>query len=105
MKSRRVATSRHHVARHDPIEHARGVRAREIVRLAAEQVQDPSTKYWLLADERGTFEKAATKYLEQTADRAKLIRLSNDKVNEEIAVMIALSAVDAFLKKHRRRAK
>jgi len=92
----------HHASRYDPFVHVRGVRAREIVRLAAEQVQDPSTRYWLLADERGTFEKAATRYLEQVTDRAKELRMSNEKVNEEIAVMIALSAVEAFLKKHRR---
>lgn len=89
----------------DPVMHARGVRAREIVRLAAEQVKDPSTRYWLLADERGTFEKAARQYLEQTADRAKELRLPNEKVNEEIATMIALSALEAFLKKQRRSAR
>lgn len=87
----------------DPAGHTRGVRAREIVRLAAEQVKDPSTRYWLLADERGTFEKAARKYLEEAADKARSSGMSNAKVNEEIAVMLALSAVEAFLKRARGR--
>ena len=87
---------------YDPVGHTRGVRAREIVRLAAEQVKDPSTRYWLLADERGTFEKAARKYLEETADKARALRMTNEKVNEEIAVMLALSAIEAFLKRARK---
>lgn len=95
---------RHHATTsraYDPVPHARGVRAREIVRLAAEQVKDPSTRYWLLADDRGTFEKAAKQYLDQTAGRAQELRMSNDKVNAEIATMISLSAVEAFRKKQR----
>ncbi len=100
--------TRHHATKksaeheHDPVGHTRGVRAREIVRLAAEQVKDPSTRYWLLADERGTFEKAARKYLEETADKARALGMPNEKVNEEIAVMLALSAVEAFLKRTRK---
>lgn len=105
-----VSTEQHHATKksderaheHDPVGHARGVRAREIVRLAAEQVKDPSTRYWLLADERGTFEKAARKYLEETADKARALGMPNAKVNEEIAVMLALSAVEAFLKRARK---
>lgn len=99
----RTAT-RHHATKsreYDPVPHARGVRAREIVRLAAEQVNDPSTRYWLLADDRGTFEKAAKKYLDQVANRAQELRMSNDKVNAEVATMIALSAFEAFRKKQR----
>lgn len=82
----------------DPVGHTRGVRAREIVRLAAEQVKDPSARYWLLADERGTFEKAARKRLEDTADKARALGMSN----AEISVMIALSAVEAFLTRPRK---
>jgi hypothetical protein len=99
------SSKRHHATKksaNDPVGHARGVRAREIVRLAAEQVKDPSTRYWLLADERGTFEKAAWKYLEETADKARALGMTNEKVNAEIAVMLALSAVEAFLKRARK---
>lgn len=105
---RAAGSAAHHATKklgehaHDPVGHARGVRAREIVRLAAEQVKDPSTRYWLLADERGTFEKAARKYLEETADKARSLGMPNEKVNEEIAVLIALSAVEAFLKRPRK---
>lgn len=77
-------------------------RSRQIVELAAEQTKDPYARSWLLADERGTFEKAASRYLEQTADKAKELKLSADKVNEEIAIILALSAVEAQLKKKRK---
>lgn len=105
------SASRHHATKKSAeqpygtpgsLEHVRGVRAREIVRLAAEQVKDPSTRHWLLADERGTFEKAAQKYLEETADKARALGMSNEKVNAEIAVLLALSAVEAFLKRARK---
>lgn len=57
-----------------------------------------SARYWLLADERGTFEKAARKRLEDTADKARALGMSN----AEISVMIALSAVEAFLTRPRK---
>lgn len=107
IKTTTQSSKRHHATKksaaheYDPVGHTRGVRAREIIRLAAEQVKDPSTRYWLLADERGTFEKAARKYLEETADKARALGMPNEKVNEEIAVMLALSAVEAFLKRAR----
>ena len=78
-------------------------RARRIVRLAAKQVKNPSTKSWLLADERGTWEKAARDYLEKTADKASSLEMSEDKVDEEIAVVLGLQALQASLehaKKH-----
>jgi hypothetical protein len=108
IKTMTQPSKRHHATKksaedeYDPVGHTRGVRAREIVRLAAEQVKDPSTRYWLLADERGTFEKAARKYLEETADKARALGMTNEKVNEEIAVMLALSAIEAFLKRARK---
>lgn len=78
-------------------------RARRIVRLAAKQVKNPSTKSRLLADERGTWEKAARDYLEKTADKARSLGMSEDKVDEEIAVVLGLQALQASLeyaKKH-----
>lgn len=79
-------------------------RARRIVRLAADQVKNPSTKSWLLADERGTWEKAARDYLEKTADKARSLGMSEDKVDEEIAVVLGFQALQASLehaRKHR----
>ena len=102
MPTKKSAEHEHPYGTPGSLEHVRGVRAREIVRLAAEQVKDPSTRFWLLADERGTFEKAARKYLEETADKARALGMPNEKVNEEIAVMLALSAVEAFLKRARK---
>jgi hypothetical protein len=99
---KKTAETEHPYGAPGSLEHVRGVRAREIVRLAAKQVKDPSARYWLLADERGTFEKEARKYLEETADKARALGMANEKVNEEIAVMLALSAVEAFLKLSRK---
>ena len=72
-------------------------RAREIVRLAADQVKNPSTKSWFLADERGTWEKSAREYLEKTADRARDLGMSEDQVNEEIANHLGYLALTAAL--------
>ena len=78
-------------------------RARKIVRMAADQVKNPSTKSWLLADERGTWEKAALDYLQKTADKARELGMSEKKVDEEIAIVLGLQALQASLehtKKH-----
>lgn len=77
-------------------------RARQIVELAAQQTKDPFARSWLLADERGSFSKLAARYLEQTAGKAEELKMSADKVNEEIAIILALSAVEAQLKKKRK---
>ena len=54
MPTKKSAEHEHPYESPGSLSHVRGVRAREIVRLAAEQVKDPSTRFWLLADERGT---------------------------------------------------
>jgi hypothetical protein len=72
-------------------------RARRIVRLAAKQVNNPSTKSWLLADERGTWERTALDYLVKTADKARELGLSDERVDEEIAYKLGLSALQASL--------
>ena len=81
-------------------------RARRIVRLAATHVKDPSTRAWLLADERGTFEKDANAYLDKTFARAAELGMSDSAVDDEIASVLGLSALTAQLehqKKRRRR--
>lgn len=77
-----------------------------IVRLAAGHVKNRSTRSWLLADERGTFEKLAREYLDKTAAKAAELGLSEEKVDDEIAAMIGLNALTAQLehqKKKKRR--
>ena len=68
-------------------------RVRRIVRLAATHVKDPSTRDWLLADERGTFEKSANEYLDKTAARAAELGMPASAVDDEIATVIGLSAL------------
>ena len=72
-------------------------RARKIVRAAAAQVKDRSTRAWLLADERGTFEKMAKEYLDRTAERAKELGMSASAIDEEIATIIGFNAMAAQL--------
>jgi hypothetical protein len=78
-------------------------RARRIVRLAATHVKDPSTRSWLLADERGTFEKLAEEYLDKTSARAAQLEMSADEVDDEIATVIGLRALTAQLEHQKKR--
>lgn len=77
-------------------------RARKIVRLAATRVKDPSTHAWLLADERGTFEKLANEYLDKTAHKAAELGMPAEEVDDEIATVIGLNALTAQLE-HRKK--
>jgi hypothetical protein len=69
-------------------------------------VKDPSTRAWLLADERGTFEKLANDHLDSTAAHAAELGMPASAVDDEIATVIGLNALTAQLehqKKRRRR--
>jgi hypothetical protein len=72
-------------------------RARKIVRLASTYVKDPSTKSWLLADERGSFEKDAKDLLVKSAARAAELGMSADQVDAEIANLLGYRALTAML--------
>lgn len=78
-------------------------RARKIVRLAASHVKDPSTRAWLLADERGMFEKLANEYLDKTAERAKELDMSASQIDDEIATVLGLNALTAQLEHQKKR--
>lgn len=78
-------------------------RQRKIVRLASTHVKDPSTRAWLLADERGTFEKLAAEYLDKTADKAAQLGMSAEQVDNEIATVIGLRALTAQLEHQKKR--
>jgi len=78
-------------------------RGRRIVRLASEQVKDPATRAWLLADERGTFEKLAAEYLDKTAAKADQLGMSAEQVDNEIATVIGLRALTAQLEHQKKR--
>jgi hypothetical protein len=80
-------------------------RARRIVRLAAKQVKNPSTKSWLLADERGTWERNALDYLAKTADKARELGLSDERVDEEIAYKLGYLALQASLENAKKKQK
>lgn len=80
-------------------------RVRNIIRIAAAKVKNPSTKSWLLADERGTWEREVGDLLKKSADRARELGLSEAQVNEETANYIGYLALAASLKHAETRSK
>lgn len=77
-------------------------RPRRIVRRATTHVKDPYTRGWLLADERGTFEKMARDYLDKTAAKAAELGMSDAAVDDEIATVIGLRALTARLEEQKK---
>lgn len=73
-------------------------RARKIVERASKQVRNPFSKSWLFMDEKGTWEKTAREYLEETADKARGLGMSEDEVDHAIADRLSLLALEASLK-------
>lgn len=73
-------------------------RAREIVKAAAASVSTPIAKDWLVKDERGSWERFASDYLEKTRANAEALGMTANQVDNEIATMIALHAVEAVLR-------
>lgn len=73
-------------------------RPRTIVALAASKVTYPMVQTWLAEDFRGTWEKVAEMMLEASAPRAAELGMSPEKVNEAVAVELALRALDVAVK-------
>jgi len=80
-------------------------RTRRIVELAATHVKDAYTRNWLLADERGTFQKLANEYLDKTATKAAELGMSESEVDDEIATVIGLRALTAHLEHRKKKGK
>jgi hypothetical protein len=80
-------------------------RARKIVRLAADQVKNPSSKAWFLADEHGFWEKQARDLLEKSADKARDLGLSEDQVNAETANYLGYLALTAALENAKKKSR
>lgn len=74
-------------------------RERRIVVLASEQVGPEAAKEWLRTDERGTFETMARELLLSTAETVAELQLSEAEVDRQIALALALAAVEALLKR------
>lgn len=74
-------------------------RARQIVCMAA--ARKTSASAWLRADEHGVHEKHAEQLIRETADKAAALGLSESDVDKQIALIIALNAVDAMARRMR----
>lgn len=72
---------------------------RRIVVKAAEEVEDPSTRSWLLEDSRGYFERTATELWEKTAAKRQELKLSDEDSENQVAIVLSLSALEAQLRK------
>jgi len=74
-------------------------RARGIVKLAADHVQDNQIHSWLYMDEKGIWEKEAIKLYEQVEDRIPESGLLPREVDTEISVMLGLMALEVGVNK------
>jgi len=70
-------------------------RARSILGLAAKETSIKMVKSWLTQDEKGTWEKMVLDLLDRVEDKAKKLNLSDRDVNDQIATMVALRALDS----------
>ena len=67
-------------------------RARRIVQLASERAENVHNQEWFRRDEKGFWERRAAELLDQSAERAKGLGLSESQVDEQCAVFLNLLA-------------
>jgi hypothetical protein len=82
-------------------------RPRQIVRIAASQVKNPSTKSWLRNDAKGTWENMVKRYLDGVPEiiEKKGLHLSDAQIDEEIAHYLIMAALEATLANAKKRKK
>ena len=73
-----------------------GRRAREIVRLAAQEVEAPGAKSWLLSDERGVWARLAHDLLKKVSDLPAAAGISHKEVDDILATHLACAALTTF---------
>lgn len=71
--------------------------AREVVKLAARQIENPEAKSWLERDEWGSWEREAQELIEQTASQRARECISDEKAMEEFALRLGVRALGALL--------
>ncbi len=80
-------------------------RCRQIVKLAAAQVDAPSVKSWLVRDERGVHERHSAALLAKVAALPveRTAGWTEERIDEELAGYVALAACEATLAAERGR--
>lgn len=78
-------------------------RIRKIIQLAAKEA--PSAREWLIRDEFGTWEREVNKLLDKVALKPEAADLSESKVNEEVAIVIAYLASSAMLARAKKKSR
>jgi len=71
-------------------------RIRRIIKLAAKEA--PSARSWLVNDEFGTWERRVGEYLDRAEEHPVAKTMTVEAVDKEIAVTIALLALEALLR-------
>lgn len=71
-------------------------RIRRIIKLAAKEA--PSARSWLINDEFGGWERRVGEYLDRAAENPAAKTMTEEAIDEEIATMIALLALEALLR-------
>lgn len=69
--------------------------------MAARNVKASSVKAWLTNDEYGTWEKTAQDYLDKVPElkaQKNLHHMTDEQIDDEIAYVIGLAALEAALK-------
>ena len=69
-------------------------RARRVVKIAAKQTTG-SVRKWLLADERGSFERMASQYLSHALSKPEGRALPESELDTAVAAEVAIAAMTA----------
>lgn len=72
-------------------------RARAIVVAASQHASAGTPRQWLRLDERGTWEALAGELLEKTEEEAERKGATPEQVDESIALLLAIRAMDAVI--------
>lgn len=70
-------------------------RARRVVALAAKGAKFASTKDWLFKDEKGTWEREAARCIQNIAERATHLGMTEEQADAEIAKYLQVQAYTA----------
>lgn len=73
------------------------VRARDIVKRAAEMTTIVYARQWLLHDERGIWEHSVLNYLKVTATQAEILALTVAQVDEQISMKLLCDVLNVLL--------
>ena len=78
-------------------------RARQIVKLAAAETESSYLRNWLERDEHGVWEQDAWVLIELSCNRASMLGLTEDQVNQQIACVLVIRGLTVLLEDAKKR--